>query len=216
MEDTKLGRWISDGNRKECSECGFVYYSVRPDFKFCPECGKQMHTYDSRCKKTKFEEMNMTDEQIVKALELESMPSEMNCIYGRYIEACGIYCDKKNCYAENCAECTEHRMGYGGNRAKVILALIKRQQAEIDHLREATKKAEAELSRYKNSCDECLEWRVSYSTVRAEAVREFAEKLKKWKYQSSDWSHGEHPFVVEETDIDELVIEMTEKEGGKK
>ena len=51
--------------------------------------------------------------------------------------------------------------------------------------------------------------------IKSEAVREFAEKLKKWKYQSSDWSHGEHPFVVEETDIDELVIEMTEKEGGK-
>ena len=77
----------------------------------------------------------MTDEQIIKNLELESMPSEMNCIYSRHIEACGSYCDKKKCYAENCAECTEHRMGYGGNRAKEILALIKRQQEEIKMLK---------------------------------------------------------------------------------
>ena len=37
---------------------------------------------------------------------------------------------------------------------------------------------------------------------------DFAENLKEYKYQSSDWSHGEHPFVVEESDIDDLVEEM--------
>ena len=44
--------------------------------------------------------------------------------------------------------------------------------------------------------------------VRAEAIKEFAERAKKQKYQSSDWSHGEHPFVVEEDDIDEIAKEM--------
>ena len=41
-----------------------------------------------------------------------------------------------------------------------------------------------------------------------EAVKEFAEKIKIYKYQSSDWSHGEHPYVVEEADIDDVLIEM--------
>ena len=51
--------------------------------------------------------------------------------------------------------------------------------------------------------------------VKAEAIKEFAERLKEQKYQSSEWSHGEHPFVVEEADIDDLVLEMTEvKENG--
>ena len=39
-------------------------------------------------------------------------------------------------------------------------------------------------------------------------IKDFAENLKEYKYQSSDWSHGEHPFVVEESDIDDLVEEM--------
>ena len=47
-----------------------------------------------------------------------------------------------------------------------------------------------------------------YKKGRAEAIKDFAERLKEQKYQSSDWSHGEHPFVVEEDDIDELVQEM--------
>ena len=52
------------------------------------------------------------------------------------------------------------------------------------------------------------------AVVRAEAIKEFAERLKEQKYQSSDWSHGEHPFVVEEDDIDELVQEMVGDEDG--
>lgn len=30
-----------------------------------------------------------------------------------------------------------------------------------------------------------------------------ADELKKQAYKSSDWSHGEHPYVVEVYDIDE-------------
>lgn len=48
----------------------------------------------------------------------------------------------------------------------------------------------------------------AYKNGYAKGIKEFAERLKERKYQSSDWSHGEHPFVVEETDIDELVEEM--------
>ena len=44
--------------------------------------------------------------------------------------------------------------------------------------------------------------------AKAEAYKEFAERLKKQMYQSSDWSHGEHPFVVEESDIDNTLDEL--------
>jgi flagellar biosynthesis/type III secretory pathway protein FliH len=48
----------------------------------------------------------------------------------------------------------------------------------------------------------------SYRHGYTAGIKEFAERLKEYKYQSSDWSHGEHPFVVEESDIYELVEEM--------
>lgn len=135
----------------------------------------------------------MTDEQIVKGLEC--------CVSRKGCDACEFYMHD-TCFVV---------------RHKEIFDLIKRQQAEIEELKKVGNKIDSlgavaalmdqkeRLACFKN------EWE---REVRAEAVREFAEKLKKWKYQSSDWSHGEHPFVVEETDIDELVIEMTEKEGG--
>ena len=44
--------------------------------------------------------------------------------------------------------------------------------------------------------------------AKAKAYKEFAERLKEQMYQSSDWSHGEHPFVVEESDIDTLLEEL--------
>lgn len=47
-----------------------------------------------------------------------------------------------------------------------------------------------------------------YDKGYADGVKEFAKKLKERKYKSSDWSHGEHPFVVEESDIDEIAEEM--------
>ena len=46
------------------------------------------------------------------------------------------------------------------------------------------------------------------ANAKAEAVKEFAERLKEMKYESIEWSHGKHPYVVEESDIDNLVEEM--------
>lgn len=47
--------------------------------------------------------------------------------------------------------------------------------------------------------------------VRIETIKEFATRLKEYKYRSSDWSHGGHPFVVEEDDIDTCANEMMEE-----
>lgn len=38
----------------------------------------------------------------------------------------------------------------------------------------------------------------------------FADKIKEHQYQSSDWSHGEHPYVVEVDDIDDVLLDMEE------
>ena len=53
-----------------------------------------------------------------------------------------------------------------------------------------------------------------YEKGYAKGIQDFAERMKERKYQSSDWSHGEHPFVVEESDIDELVEEMVGADNG--
>ena len=49
----------------------------------------------------------------------------------------------------------------------------------------------------------------------AEAYKYFAERLLESKYESSDWSHGEHPYVVEESDIENLLYELTEGSNEK-
>jgi hypothetical protein len=138
----------------------------------------------------------MTDEQIVKALE--------QCASEEYCSGCSMLGRASVGY-----ECMKKVM-------KDAADLIKRQQEEIESLeadyenvyKQASADILASIADGGTSCEWCID------NHRSEAVREFAERLKKWKYQSSDWSHGEHPFVVEETDIDDLVIEMTEKEGG--
>ena len=55
-----------------------------------------------------------------------------------------------------------------------------------------------------------LAYKKGYEKGKQDAVIEFAKRLKEYKYLSSDWSHGEHPFVVEENDIDQLLFETLE------
>ena len=47
---------------------------------------------------------------------------------------------------------------------------------------------------------------------RKETAEKFAERLKAMAYQSTDWSHGVHPMVVEVDYIDEICEEITEGE----
>lgn len=47
--------------------------------------------------------------------------------------------------------------------------------------------------------------------IRAEAIKNFAKRLRSLAYTSKDWSHGEHPYVVEVEDIERLVEEMTDE-----
>ena len=81
--------------------------------------------------------------------------------------------------------------------------LINRQKAEIERLEET-----------KNRLLYNLQAVLDERADRSEAVKEFAERLKESKYQSSDWSHGEHPYVVEVSDIDNLVEEMVGEQNA--
>jgi hypothetical protein len=51
--------------------------------------------------------------------------------------------------------------------------------------------------------------------ARKETAEKFAERLKSMAYQSTDWSHGVHPMVVEVDYIDEICEEFTEGSYGK-
>ena len=114
----------------------------------------------------------MTDSDIIKALE---------CCTGANAKMC------EACHLKKHPDC-EYRL------QDASLALIKRQQAEIERL---TKEHDALIRNYK----ECA----------MEVVREFAAKLKERAYVAeNEWSHGEHPMVVEMDDIDEALAEMEE------
>lgn len=85
------------------------------------------------------------------------------------------------------------------------LNLIRKQQAEIERLK-------CEMGKLlPKDCSYAVQMEVSNNLetiIRAEAIREFADRLKGMKYESIEWAHGEHPYVVEESDIDNLVEEM--------
>lgn len=120
----------------------------------------------------------MTDEQIIKALECCATDDGDDCFQCPY---CNLFFEP----------------GDGGcvNRCrKDALDLINRQKAEIE-------RTEKELTEYK------LRLKMSECTVdeiKSEAIKEFAEKLKKRFYLSAG------RCVVDVYHIDNLVKEMTE------
>jgi hypothetical protein len=143
----------------------------------------------------------MTDEQIVKAFKIcnsENLGCEDDC---PFIEIC-----KKD----------------NGKLYRAIIDLIKRQQAEIESLeadyenvyKQASADILASIADGGTSCEWCID------NHRAEAVREFAEKLTNIICEKIEKSmsnpNGDNYFITDVyTDIDNLVKEITEKEGGK-
>lgn len=126
----------------------------------------------------------MTDSEIIKALE---------CCQGR-----NGWGDPK------CYECpfdgSNPNIGCRKHLLNKTVDLINRQKAWIEKLdKENEEQHQAILIALRRMGE-----------IRAEAIKEFAERLKESKYLSSEWSHGEHPYVVEEDNIDDLVEEMTE------
>lgn len=128
----------------------------------------------------------MTDSEIIQALEC--------CL---------------NAESESCNDCK-----YSGYSACVELmaceavALIKRQQAEIERLKW-----------YAANMEYCANHALDeIEKEKREAIKDFAERLKAQAYTAenewSQWAPDEHPLVVEVDDIDTLVAEM-EGENGR-
>lgn len=158
----------------------------------------------------------MTDEQIIKALKY--CYRDMN--YVKCNSNCPMY--------EYCESDEENEMNICG----LAFELINRQKAEIEGLYKINKSSEEEIHELRtellkrqnleesfcrtiNQFDKRLAKTVK--AERAETIKEFAERLKSLAYTSKDWSHGEHPYVVEVEDIDNVVDEMTEgKDNARK
>lgn len=75
-----------------------------------------------------------------------------------------------------------------------VINLLYRQKAEIEKLK-----------------DELADARYLNTVAESDGIKEFADELKNFAYPSRDWSHGEHPCVVEVEDIDNLVKDMAGK-----
>jgi AhpD family alkylhydroperoxidase len=136
----------------------------------------------------------MTDEQIIKASKI-----------------CGNN--------ENCCKCPYYRspseiaIDCNDRLTLDALDLIKRQQEEIESLeadyenvyKQASADILASIADGGTSCEWCID------NHRAEAAREFAERLK----AREQWEVEYREKIIFTSDIDNLVNEMTEKEGGK-
>lgn len=151
-------------------------------------------------------ERKYTDEQIVKALE------------------CCINADCLNCpqWSE------EWYSGMCNDFLKSVLDLINRQKADVDKLQEvnadlneslrlaaeANKDLKAEIERLREDVLEVTailgEIELRNAQIKAEAIKEFAERLK------ANMCHGYPYLEIEEDlfrrDVDNLVAEMTEGE----
>lgn len=146
----------------------------------------------------------MTDEQIVKAL--------VQCASEEYCSGCSMLGRASVGY-----ECMKKVM-------KDAVDLIKRQQAEIESLeadyenvyKQATADLLASITDGGTSCEWCID------KHRAEAIKEFAERLKEtnlYEFIEEYFDNAELCYEVRSDlfndFIDNLVKKMTEKEGGK-
>jgi uncharacterized coiled-coil DUF342 family protein len=105
---------------------------------------------------------------------------------------------------------------------KDTIALINRQKAEIERLETELKAMRGAANSYKAEVERLssdryplkedgtmtLLPRTDVTKIKAEAIKEFAERLRQRSYKSSDWSRGGHPMVVECDGIDDVLEEM--------
>lgn len=137
-------------------------------------------------------EHKYTDEKVIKALE--------RCVEGTS-EACHVCTFGINPPYPVCKTMVE----------KLALDLINRQKAEIERLNSEVKEKTETIVFLK---DQATGWSIDFcnlkkklNTAKAEAIKEFAEKLKEKAYVNKPYGVGKS---VDECDVDALVKEMTE------
>ncbi len=134
----------------------------------------------------KISNKKFTDEEIIKSLEC--------CVKAKTMG---------DCIELNCPFRNDWDLCLSGEIKKMALDLINRQKAEIERL-EKTYKADQQLISALNK---------SYNLAKAEAYKEFADKLK----EKSEIVHlfsvcNGHHYMVDIDDIDNLVKEMVGEE----
>ena len=108
----------------------------------------------------------MTDNEIIKALECQANNGE--CVHQRYEPACGLWCACKSIWCSDMSgrskkqECSEFTPVRSAMMAQATLDLINRLQAE----NKALIAGQETLQKY-------------IVTAKVEAIKEFAERLKK-------------------------------------
>ena len=142
---------------------------------------------------------DMTDNEIIKALELCATLDSGNC---------------KKC---PCREiCNEN----DGTLTKLTLDLISRQKAEIERLQKKANTPFAKVTfdrdKLQEMVDECAKnIEIDINLAKSEAIKEFAERLKRYElsmYCSFPKTNiGSENYIVLSDSIDNLVKEMTEE-----
>lgn len=131
----------------------------------------------------------MTDKDIIKALEC---------------------CFQADC--DRCDECPYKEVERCIDRMQKDAAfLIRVQQAEIERLTAEVDKQyeQAQADILGNMADGGTSCHWCIAEHKKNAVKTFVERIKARAYTSErEWSHCEHPMVVEVGDIDECVAEM--------
>lgn len=139
-----------------------------------------------------------TDDEIVRALEC--------CLQSRSMDDCKkLNCPayvNNDCYFMSNVKAYSYEDALFKGLCTQLLDLIKRQQAEIASLKTDLEDIATEYDAYKEAVE------VALVETRAEAIKEFAERLKE---KAASTFYEERKYVDTE-DIDELVKEMTE--GG--
>lgn len=105
---------------------------------------------------------------------------------------------------------------------KIITELqsqLRKEENKNSKLRNERNRYAKEIERLNNYLD-CYNYvfgdvRPRIQEIKSEAYKEFAERLKEYRYTSSDWSHGEHPMVVEWDDVENVIWELTEGNDDK-
>ena len=138
-----------------------------------------------------------TDDEVIKALECIANEKDVLCAGCEYKKYDGLAC---------------HRIG-----ARNALALINRQKASIQEVITLNSKLEAENAKLQRLLD-FYEETSGNKKAKAEAIKEFAEKLKKkiYPYNGVDKKkYAINAYAVEKT-IEGLVKEMTEENNESK
>ena len=122
-------------------------------------------------------------------------------------------CCKKDKFEPHCSKCPlEERPDCQIVLESEILPLLNRQKSEIERLKDLNNQLETDIINANMNLEHITYefdlLKQEKSVVIAEAIKEFLKKAKDLSYESRDWSHGEHPFVVEWEDLMTIYDEM--------